>query len=171
MILNSVIWNVNPVAFTIPLPHISIPYWVVLLLFFLIASIRVFFLYRDYKLFWKIEGTKKHPKKFQLDIGDFSMWFFAFLIILILKSLFPLELEGPVQVRWYGIFWCLGFVLGYFIMQKIYRKEQMPDGALDKLLIYMLVFTIVGARLGHCLFYEPDYYLSNPAKMLAVWEG
>lgn len=78
---------------------------------------------------------------------------------------------GPLQVRWYGLFWMLGFVFGYFIMRKIYRREHMPDEWLDKLLIYMLLFTVVGARLGHCLFYEPDYYLSHPLKMLAVWEG
>ena len=47
----------------------------------------------------------------------------------------------------------------------------MAEDALDKLLIYMLVSTVVGARLGHCLFYEPDYYLSNPLKILALWEG
>lgn len=78
---------------------------------------------------------------------------------------------GNLSVRWYGLLWALGFLIGYFIMQRIYRREKMTDDSLDKLLIYMLVFTIVGARLGHCLFYEPDYYLSHPLKMLAVWEG
>ena len=76
-----------------------------------------------------------------------------------------------LSVRWYGLFWALGFLFGYFIMRRIYRREHMPDDSMDKLLIYMLLFTVVGARLGHCLFYEPDYYLSRPLKMLAVWEG
>lgn len=78
---------------------------------------------------------------------------------------------GSLQVRWYGLFWALGFLFGYLIMRKIYRREKMTDDSLDKLLIYMLIFTVIGARLGHCLFYEPDYYLSHPLKMLAVWEG
>ena len=78
---------------------------------------------------------------------------------------------GNLQVRWYGLLWALGFLIGYFIMHQIYKKEKMSNDAMDKLLIYMLVSTIIGARLGHCLFYEPDYYLSNPLKMLAVWEG
>ncbi len=78
---------------------------------------------------------------------------------------------GNIHVRWYGLMWALGFFIGYFIMRRIYRREHMPDDSMDKLLIYMLVFTVIGARLGHCLFYEPDYYLSNPLKMLAVWEG
>ena len=78
---------------------------------------------------------------------------------------------GNLHVRWYGLLWALGFFIGYFIMKRIYKREHMAEDSLDKLLIYMLVSTIIGARLGHCLFYEPDYYLSNPLKMLAVWEG
>ena len=78
---------------------------------------------------------------------------------------------GSLQVRWYGLMWALGFFLAYFVMRRIYRREKINDDWLDKLLIYMLVFTVLGARLGHCLFYEPEYYLSHPLKMLAVWEG
>lgn len=78
---------------------------------------------------------------------------------------------GPVQVRWYGICWALGFLFGYLLMNKVYKKEKMPEGSLDMLLIYMLIFTVIGARLGHCLFYEPQYYLSHPIEILKVWEG
>ena len=78
---------------------------------------------------------------------------------------------GALQVRWYGLLWALGFFFGYFVMRNIYRHEKVSDDWMDKLLIYMLVSTVIGARLGHCLFYEPDYYLANPLKMLAIWEG
>jgi len=78
---------------------------------------------------------------------------------------------GGLQVRWYGLLWALGFFFGYFVMRNIYRREKVSDDWMDKLLIYMLVSTVIGARLGHCLFYEPEYYLSHPLKMLAVWEG
>ena len=78
---------------------------------------------------------------------------------------------GSLSVRWYGLMWALGFLIGYFVMRRIYRREQMSDDAMDKLLIYMLVSTVIGARVGHCLFYEPEYYLSHPLKMLAIWEG
>ena len=78
---------------------------------------------------------------------------------------------GSFSVRWYGLFWALGFLFGYFIMRKIYRREHMSDDSLDKLLVYMLLFTVVGARLGHCLFYEPDVYLKEPLSILKVWEG
>ena len=78
---------------------------------------------------------------------------------------------GPLQVRWYGICWAVGFLLGYLLMGKVYKKEKMPEGSLDMLLVYMLVSTVVGARIGHCLFYEPEYYLSKPLEMLKIWEG
>ena len=78
---------------------------------------------------------------------------------------------GNIHVRWYGLMWALGFLLGYFVMRKIYRREKMSDESLDKLLVFMLLFTVVGARLGHCLFYEPKEYLSHPLSILKVWEG
>lgn len=82
---------------------------------------------------------------------------------------FPLL--GGRPVAWYGLLWAMVFVVGYYIMRKIYRKESLSDELLDKLTIYMLVFSVVGARLGHCLFYEPEYYLSDPIKILYIWEG
>ena len=78
---------------------------------------------------------------------------------------------GSLQVRWYGICWALGFLFGYLLMSKVYKKEKMPEGEMDSLLIYMLISTVIGARLGHCLFYEPEYYLSHPVEILKIWEG
>ena len=82
---------------------------------------------------------------------------------------FPLL--GGRPVAWYGLLWALVFVVGYYVMRKMYRKENLSDELLDKLTIYMLIFSVVGARLGHCLFYEPEYYLADPIKILYVWEG
>lgn len=78
---------------------------------------------------------------------------------------------GGRPVAWYGFLWAMVFIVGYWIMSKIYKKEGLDDDKLDKLLMYMVIFTIVGARLGHCLFYEPEYYLSNPIEFLYLWEG
>lgn len=80
-------------------------------------------------------------------------------------------LIGGFSVRWYGLLFALGFVFGYILMQKILRNENIPDKVLDELSTYMLIFTVVGARLGHCLFYEPAYYLAHPIEILKVWEG
>jgi prolipoprotein diacylglyceryl transferase len=78
---------------------------------------------------------------------------------------------GSFAIRWYGLLFALGFVFGYIIMGRIFRMESIPPKMLDTLTTYMVFGTVLGARLGHCLFYEPEYYLSNPIKILKVWEG
>jgi phosphatidylglycerol---prolipoprotein diacylglyceryl transferase len=78
---------------------------------------------------------------------------------------------GPLSLRWYGILFALGFLIGFFLVQWMFRIERKPEEDLDRLLIYTIVSTIVGARLGHVLFYDPAYYLSNPLQILYVWHG
>lgn len=78
---------------------------------------------------------------------------------------------GNFSLRWYGVLFALGFLCGYFIMQDFFRREKIPLKVLDQLTTYMVVATIIGARLGHCLFYEPQYYLSHPLEILKIWEG
>lgn len=78
---------------------------------------------------------------------------------------------GPLAVRWYGVLFASGFLFGYLIMRKFFKNEGIGDEVLDRLTIYMALGTIVGARLGHCLFYEPAYYLSNPLEILYIWRG
>lgn len=78
---------------------------------------------------------------------------------------------GSLSVRYYGVLWALSFLLGYFIFERFVKKEGLPEGYLDSLTIYMAIGTIVGARLGHCLFYEPAYYLSNPIEIFKIWKG
>jgi prolipoprotein diacylglyceryltransferase len=78
---------------------------------------------------------------------------------------------GPFSLRWYGLLFASGFVFGYLIFQHFIRKEKLRMELLDKLTVYMAVGTVVGARLGHCLFYDPGYYLSHPLEILKVWEG
>lgn len=78
---------------------------------------------------------------------------------------------GSRPIAWYGLLWALVFICGYYIMKNIYKRENMNEDQLDMLWMYMLISTVLGARLGHCLFYEPSYYLSNPIEILKVWEG
>ena len=80
-------------------------------------------------------------------------------------------LIGGFSVRWYGLLFACAFIFGYIIMQKIFNKEGVPIKVLDELTTTMVISVIVGARLGHCLFYEPVYYLSNPIEILKIWEG
>jgi prolipoprotein diacylglyceryl transferase len=83
-------------------------------------------------------------------------------------EIFPL---GPFSIRYYGLLFAAGFYIGYMIVRKMFRIEGLSDELLDKLTIYMVVATVIGARLGHCLFYEPEYYLKNPIEILMVWHG
>ena len=78
---------------------------------------------------------------------------------------------GPLAVRWYGLLFASSFLFGYLIMNKIFKNENLDDAVLDRLTIYMAIGVIAGARLGHCLFYEPAYYLRNPLEILAIWKG
>jgi prolipoprotein diacylglyceryl transferase len=78
---------------------------------------------------------------------------------------------GPFAIRWYGLLFASSFLFGYFIMRKMFRNEGLADELLDRLTIYMAIGTVVGARLGHCLFYEPKFYLSHPLEILQVWHG
>jgi prolipoprotein diacylglyceryl transferase len=73
--------------------------------------------------------------------------------------------------RWYGLLFASSFFFGYILMKRIFRLEGMPEHWLESLTVYMAVSTVVGARLGHCLFYDPGYYLSHPIEILKIWEG
>ncbi len=71
---------------------------------------------------------------------------------------------GPIEIRWYSLLFISGFVLGWYIFKWFFKREGVPVTLLDPLLYTLLIATIVGARLGHCLFYQPEYYLGS-------WEG
>jgi prolipoprotein diacylglyceryl transferase len=78
---------------------------------------------------------------------------------------------GSFAVHWYGLLFALGFYAGYLILTRIFRKEGASQDDLDRLTLYMVVGTVVGARFGHILFYDPGYYFSQPAEILKIWEG
>lgn len=78
---------------------------------------------------------------------------------------------GPITIRWYGLLFASSFIVGFYIMQKIFQIESKKESDLNDLVWYMIIGTVIGARLGHCFFYNPGYYLSNPVKILMVWEG
>ncbi|PAM95882.1 prolipoprotein diacylglyceryl transferase [Flavobacterium sp. IR1] len=79
-------------------------------------------------------------------------------VIYMITDSFPL--------KYYGALFACGLLLGYYIVRNIYKKEGLPLDNLDSLLVYVIVGTILGARLGHCLFYEPAYFLEHPIEIL-----
>lgn len=78
---------------------------------------------------------------------------------------------GSKEIRWYSMMFIIGFGIGYKIVERMWRRESINPKWIDPLLYYTLIGTVVGARLGHCLFYDPGYYLSHPIEILKVWEG
>jgi prolipoprotein diacylglyceryl transferase len=78
---------------------------------------------------------------------------------------------GDRGIRWYGFLLALGFLLGYLIVSRVMKKEGYQQIVIDKLAIYVIVGVVAGLRLGHCLFYNPVYYLTHPIEILYVWEG
>lgn len=78
---------------------------------------------------------------------------------------------GFIELRWYSLLFLLGFVFSYYVLTKVFKKEGLPVELLDKLTFYVVISTIIGARLGHCIFYEPEIYLRHPLKMILPFEG
>jgi phosphatidylglycerol---prolipoprotein diacylglyceryl transferase len=95
---------------------------------------------------------------------------------------------GAIAVRWYGLFWAIGIYATLLITTKIFKHEKLPEAWVDKLFIYTVLGAILGARLGHCFFYEwklvaepitflgitfnyENHYLSHPWELLYIWRG
>ncbi len=95
----------------------------------------------------------------------------------------PELIDGWKTPNLYGLLFVTGLILGFFVIKRIYKKEEIKESHLDKLVLYMIIATIVGARLGHVLFYGPYFdeitpqgvleegYFSHPLNIFKVWEG
>ncbi|MFO7655899.1 MAG: prolipoprotein diacylglyceryl transferase [Bacteroidales bacterium] len=78
---------------------------------------------------------------------------------------------GVFELRYYSLLFAAGFVAGYIIIFRMLKREGLDTAILEKLTIYVVISTIIGARLGHCLFYEFDYYILHPLEMILPWKG
>lgn len=68
---------------------------------------------------------------------------------------------GSFSFRWYSLCWLLGLLAAYLIVKRLYKEQKIKPELFDPLFIYCFVGILIGSRLGHCLFYEPDYFLSS----------
>ena len=71
---------------------------------------------------------------------------------------------GPFSIRWYSLMWLIGLALAYLMVRWLYRKQNIPNEKFEPLFIYCFMGILIGARLGHCIFYQPDYFLTS-------WKG
>ena len=81
---------------------------------------------------------------------------------------------GGFELRWYSLLFVSGFILGWYIMKSFFVREKISTDLLDPMLYMLLICTIVGARLGHVIFYQPDYYFGSWAGFLEIfmpWKG
>ncbi|TDI71987.1 MAG: prolipoprotein diacylglyceryl transferase [Bacteroidetes bacterium] len=86
------------------------------------------------------------------------------------KEIFRLPINDH-PIVWYGLLFAMAFIIGQQIMFYIFKSENKTRQDVETLTLYMVIATVIGARLGHCLFYDPLYYLQNPLDILKVWEG
>jgi len=78
---------------------------------------------------------------------------------------------GPLEIRYYGVFFALSLFLAYQLARSMVVKRKLSLDTLDALAVYLVIGLIVGARLGHIVFYDLSYYLAHPIQILKVWEG
>jgi prolipoprotein diacylglyceryl transferase len=78
---------------------------------------------------------------------------------------------GPLSVRWYGLLFASGLLIGYYIGEWMLKSEKVPQKWIESLFFYIIIATVVGARLGHVFFYGWDYYSQHPAEIIKVWQG
>ncbi|TVQ03961.1 MAG: prolipoprotein diacylglyceryl transferase [Balneolaceae bacterium] len=164
---NFIIWDFDPVLFSIPevqLPF-SISIWGLVL-----AAILFYFGYQQI-----IPKVKKGQEPEPPPPAKFWLLLVGSIIIAQLPFLFidspSLNSIGPLEPRWYGLMFAMAFITGYMIGFKMFKDAGRSQEELDRLLIYVLVATIIGARLGHVFFYEADYYLRNIHLIPQVWTG
>lgn len=92
----------------------------------------------------------------------------SFLSILWNPDLIALRL-GPLQLRWYSLCWLVGLAAAYLIVRKLYKEQKIKMELFEPLFIYCFIGILVGARLGHCLFYEPGYFLSSGTHIVEMF--
>lgn len=80
---------------------------------------------------------------------------------------------GPLQMRWYGLMYIVGFIVAYFVIIDVSRRRKLPMSRteIEDLLTYCILGLVLGARVGYCLFYNPAFYVLHPLKIFYVWEG
>jgi len=170
------IWDGSPEIFTIgpfDLPiSLSIPGLIIALLLYF-GGIQ--YLSKQYA-----SDNKKRRRKSQDESKSMSGWMIPALIIgaLVLGQLIALpfgggslEQLGPLSVRWYGMLFALSFLLGYYLGAKTFEHAGKHPALAESLFIYLIAGTVLGARLGHVLFYDWAYYSQNLHEILYFWQG
>ncbi len=161
---NYLVWGPDPEVFTTP--EIQLPFSLSILGLLLAA---VIFYYGWQKIKPQKEGEKMQEpwKAFALAIVALIVGQIPFIFI----GFGSFDTIPSIQPRWYGVLFACAFIVGYTITFKMYLHAGRTQEEMDRLLLYILIATIVGARLGHIIFYNPEYYLRNLHLVPQIWTG
>lgn len=157
-------WGPDPQIFTIP--ELSLPFSISIP-GLLVAAIIYFFGWQKIKP--KKEGDKLDEpwKAWALGIGAVLLG----QILFVFSGFGSIDTITTFQPRWYGFLFACAFIAGYAVTFRMFSHAGRTQEEMDRLLMYVLVATIVGARLGHVIFYNPDFYLRNLHLVPQVWTG
>lgn len=163
---NYFVWEPDPILFSIQEFNLPFPVsiWGLVLAFGLIY-------------FGLKKVTPEPKKKGESEIPALKFW--GVILVSLIAGQIPFlffdsptfSSVGPVEPRVYGLLFACAFIAGYFVGFKMFRDAGKPQEELDRLLIYVLLGTIIGARLGHVFFYEAEFYLRNIHLIPQVWTG
>lgn len=181
--MNPIHWSGDPVIFT--LPRLAFPFTISILGLILAAG-----LYFGLRHWLSVpsatrgkasgrskRGATRSPWLTSLLNTSYGPWVVAVAVILVGQLLAlpfggaSLSGIGPISPRWYGVMFACAFFFGYLGGAHYLRLYGLSHEQTDRLLMYVVVSTIVGARLGHVIFYDLSYYLANPHLIPAIWEG
>lgn len=161
---NHLTWGPSPEIFTIP--EFYLPFSVSI--FGLILSIVIFY------FGWLKIKPEKSGEPMDEPWQVWALGTVAFIVgqipFLFISSP-TLDTIGPLEPRWYGLLFASAFIFGYLVTFKMFKIGGRTQEEMDRLLIYVLIATVIGARLGHVIFYDLDYYMRNIHLVPQVWTG
>lgn len=163
------IWSDHSLIFEIPAFDLPFP----ISIYGIFAGLIIQYFATEQILKKQNQGKSSPEKSLPWFLG-ISLFLGSQLVAQLLFSLlsFPMvETFGPWGPRWYSMMFAVAFICGYYFGKKLFEDGGYDVALMEKALMYVIGGTIIGARLGHCLFYDPIYYLTNPVKILMVWEG
>jgi phosphatidylglycerol---prolipoprotein diacylglyceryl transferase len=163
---NYFVWEKDPIMFT--LPEMTLPFPVSI--WGLVLAVALFYVgYQKIKPDPNSKNAAEPPawQFWGLIFGAFVIGQLPFFMI----DSPSFSSIGPIEPRWYGLMFAMAFIFGYMIGFKMFKDAEKSQEELDRLLIYVLVATIIGARLGHVFFYEAEFYLRNIHLIPQVWTG
>lgn len=159
------VWNADPILFSLPEFTLPVP---VSIWGLILSGVLIYFGLQKIKPEKKNRGAETPSWKYwSVIFGSILIGQLPFLLI----SSPTIETLGPVEPRWYGLMFAMAFIFGYAIGFRLFMDAGRNQEDLDRLLIYVLVATIIGARLGHVFFYEAEFYLRNIHLIPQVWTG